>query len=207
LPKTGELLEFGPTPTVIRRLNLSAERGYLPDWVNAGSKDSGVVKDIALDLDLLNAAIDKTLVSDHVGHYVLRAGELAEAYLSCWCGSLPSPAQLVSLQKLLSHEGSLTLDISLGVFPDDDQRPNLAFAMSEGKIRLLQEETFRLSCTDVTLELLRCELKQEAAASCPGKVWFSRFTFLKRDRTYRELVLMRMLRDDFSGLPDDTIEK
>jgi hypothetical protein len=119
---------------------------------------------------------------------------------------LPSPAQLVDLQNLLSHQGSLTLDVSLGVFPDVDQRPTLAFAMSEGQVRLLQEETFRLGCTDVTLELLKCELMEEAAVSCPGKVWTGRFTFLKRDRTSRELVLTRMVRDDFSGLPDDIME-
>jgi hypothetical protein len=206
MPKAEQLVEVEPAPKVIRRLNLSAERGYRPDWVNAASKDSGVVKDIALDLESLNAAIDKTFVSDHVGHYALRAGELAEAYLSCWCGSLPSPAQLMGLQNLLSHQGSLTLDIFLGVFPDVDERPTLAFAMSEGQVRLLQEETFRVSCTDGTLELLRCELKKEAAASCPGKIWTGRFTFIKRDRTSRELVLTRMVRDDFSGLPDDIME-
>jgi hypothetical protein len=205
MAETGQLVELESGTKVIRRLNLSPERGYRPEWVNAGTKDSGTVADIALDLNSLRAAFDKSHVFDSARNYVLRTGELNEAYLCCRYGSLPSPAELVGIQNLLADQGSLTLDVSLGVFPDIDQRQTLAFAMSEGQVRLLQEEAFRLGHTDDTLELLGCELKGEAAVSCIGKLWTGRFTFLKRNRTHRELVLTRMVRDDFSALPDDTI--
>lgn len=190
-------------PRVIRRLNLSPDRGYRPDWVNASLGGCDGFSDITLELESLIFSEGKKLFTAFGVHHLLCVGELAEAYLFCQHGSLPSPHRMIKILDLLAPQGSLVLEVSLGVFPEMDQRANLAFAMSEGQIRLLVEEALRLDCRDCKFELVNCELTGGGQAICNGKIWLGRFTLIKSVRTHKEMVLARMIRDDFSGLPED----
>jgi len=199
-----ESITLESKPRVITRLNLSPERGYRPEWVNAGAVDSGSFKDIILDLDSLKSSTQIIFGSDPGVRYALIKGELTKVYLFCHHGGLPSPSRLMAILDFLAPQGSLIMDVSLGVFPSMDQRPNLAFAMSEGQVRLLLDEILRLDCRDNKLALSSCELTNNSVAIDFGEVWLGRFTLTNSSRTPRERVLARMVRDDFSGLPEDT---
>lgn len=189
---------------VIKRLNLSPERGYRVEWVNASSVDADVSRDVALDLNSLNLSTEKILDSKSGAGYVLRPGEINEVYLYCRCDYLPSPIHMSWISNLLSPQGSLVLELSIVALLDVDQRPNLAFALCEGQVRLLQEEVARIDSNETILELHSCELTMEAAI-CSDKIWLGRFIFRKRHRTPRETVVTRMIRDDFFRLPEDVI--
>jgi hypothetical protein len=190
---------------VIRRLNLSPERGYRPEWVNASIVDANISRDIALDLNSLNSPTEQILISESGVHYVLRQGEINEVYLYCRHGCLPSPLQMSWIRNLLSPQGSLVLELSILALLDIDQRPNVAFTLSAGQVRLLQEEVARIDFNQTILALHSCELTKEAGI-CSDKVWLGRFVFCRRYRTPRETVVARMIRDDFFGLPEDVMK-
>jgi len=190
---------------VIKRLNLSPERGYRPDWVNAGPAGTKAEVDVDLDLESLDASSEVFVKSGLGVHYVLRRCALQEAYLFCRLGRLPSIHQLAVLTEFLEEQGSVTLDVPLGVFSVSDQRPAFSLALIEGQVRFVYEEYLRTLDGDTALELQSCELTHELGCVASDRVHLGRFIFVKRHRSPRELVVARMIRDDFADLPPDNL--
>lgn len=190
---------------VIKRLNLSPERGYKPEWVNAGPPGTKAEVDLELSFDSLDTSLEVSIESGSGVRYVLRRCALQEAYLCCRLGRLPSIHQLVALTEFLEDHGTLTLDVPLGVFTESDQRSAVSLALIEGQVRFVYEEYLRSLDGATALELHSCELTHEVGCVGSGRVYLGRFSFVKRHRSPRELVVTRMIRDDFAELPADNV--
>lgn len=192
-----------PTPRLIKRLNLSPERGYRPDWLNVGTGRLNQSVDVDLDMESIASGAEHVLNLESGVRCVLRAGGLSEAYLYCQQGRLPSLHLLAKLTELLEEDGSLVLDMPIGVFSQGDQRLTLASTLAEVGVRLLHEDFHRFTNSDEIIDLRRFEQMEEFAYASGGTLFLLRSTFAKRRRTPRESVIVRMMRDDFGGLPQD----
>lgn len=187
-------------------LNLGSGKDYKAGWLNLDILESAQ-PDVVLDL-AQPLALPLQANSPLAGELLLEEGQIELIYANNVLEHVPDlPALMGNLLKLLRLGGEIEIEVPYERATSAWQDPTHVRAMNENSWRYYCDWFWYLGWFEHRFDLIEFTWLDENIEACEqASAAFMRVVLRKVETTPHERNKVRMLRADFGGLPDDSVD-